>query len=60
MVKRGVRLANIDIVSFASESPGCFFGDTQKLMPETNYELWPFNLCTISTYRTALQKLSYF
>lgn len=60
IVERGVRLANKDVVGFTSESPGYFLDDTWKLIPETNHDLWPFNICTISTYRLALQKMEIF
>ena len=60
IVERGVRLANRDVFGFASESPGCFLDDTWKLIPETNHDLWPFSICTISTYRVALQKMEIF
>ncbi len=59
-VKKGVRIANRDVSSFANPSPAYFLANTWNLLPETNHNLTVCNTYTVLDYRLAIQKMEGF
>lgn len=59
-VRAATRFANRDVRNFAEEDIGRFLDNTWKLLPETNPELRIRGVYSISSYRTALQKMEGF
>jgi len=59
-VRAAVRFANRDVQNFAEEDVGRFLDNTWKLLPETNPDLRVRGVYSITSYRTALQKMEGF
>ncbi|MDY6785908.1 MAG: hypothetical protein SW833_25725 [Cyanobacteriota bacterium] len=59
-VKKAVRVANRDVISFAHESSAHFLDNTWNLLPETNHNLISTSSYTVRQYRVALQKMEGF
>ncbi|MBF2065020.1 MAG: hypothetical protein IGS39_11455 [Calothrix sp. C42_A2020_038] len=59
-VKRGVRVANRDVCSFAHPSAARFLANTWNLLPETNHNLSTSGAYTVADYRLAIQKMENF
>lgn len=59
-VKKGVRVANRDVGSFAYPNPANFLAKTWSLLPETNHNLIAVTSYTISDYRASIQKTEAF
>lgn len=59
-VRAAAKFANRDVQNFAEEDVGRFLDNTWKLLPETNPELRVRGVYSISSYRTALQKMEGF
>ena len=59
-VKKAVRIANRDVISFACESSAHFLANTWNLLPETNHNLTSYGFYTIRDYRVALLKMEGF
>lgn len=59
-VKKSVRVANRDVISFAHPSAGHFLDNTWNLLPETNHNLIASSSYTVRQYRIALQKMEGF
>lgn len=59
-VEWSVIFANKDVQNFAEEDVGRFLDNTWKLLPETNPSLRTSGIYSISSYRTALQKMEGF
>jgi hypothetical protein len=59
-VKKGVRIANRDVASFAHPRPACFLANTWNLLPETNHNLMGGGAYTVSDYRVSIQKAEEF
>jgi len=60
IVKKGIRIANRDVSSFANPNPAYFLANTWNLLPETNHNLTVCNAYTILDYRLAMQKMEGF
>lgn len=58
-VKKGVRVCNRDVGSFAHPSAAHFLANTWNLLPETNHNLIDC-IYTVRDYRVALQKMEGF
>ncbi len=59
-VKKAVRIANRDVISFAYQSSAHFLANTWNLLPETNHNLTCCGFYTVRDYRVALQKMEGF
>lgn len=59
-VKKAVRVANRDVISFAYPNAGDFLDNTWNLLPETNHHLMAPGSYTVRQYRMALQKMEGF
>jgi hypothetical protein len=59
-IKRGVRVANRDVCSFAHPSAARFLANTWNLLPETNHNLSASGAYTVADYRLAIQKMESF
>ncbi|BAZ14214.1 hypothetical protein NIES4071_60540 [Calothrix sp. NIES-4071] len=59
-IKRGVRVANRDVCSFAHPSAARFLANTWNLLPETNHNLSVSGAYTVADYRIAIQKMEGF
>jgi hypothetical protein len=59
-VKKGVRVCNRDVISFAHPSSAHYLANTWNLLPETNHTLSSSGSYTVSDYRRALQKMERF
>ena len=59
-IKKTVRIANRDVISFAEESSADFLANTWNLLPETNHNLTDCGFYTIRDYRIALLKMEGF
>jgi hypothetical protein len=59
-VKKAVRVANRDVISFAHLSSAHFLDNTWNLLPETNHNLITTRSYTVRQYRVALQKMEGF
>lgn len=59
-VKRGVRVANRDVSSFAHPSAARFLANTWNLLPETNHNLSTSGSYSVADYRLAIQKMEGF
>ncbi|MBD2576327.1 hypothetical protein H6G50_01330 [Oscillatoria sp. FACHB-1406] len=59
-VKKAVRVANRDVISFAYPQAGDFLDNTWNLLPETNHHLMAPGSYTVRQYRIALQKMEGF
>jgi hypothetical protein len=59
-VKKSVRIANRDVISFAHPSSAHFLDNTWNLLPETNHNLITSGSYTVRQYRVALQKMEGF
>ncbi len=59
-IKKSVRMANRDVISFAEESSADFLANTWNLLPETNHNLTDCGFYTIREYRVALVKMEGF
>lgn len=59
-VKKAVRIANRDVISFAHESSAHFLANTWNLLPETNHNLTDCGFYTVRDYRVALLKMEGF
>ena len=59
-VKKAVRIANRDVISFAYQSSAHFLANTWNLLPETNHNLTSYGFYTVRDYRVALQKMEGF
>ncbi|MBW4507793.1 MAG: hypothetical protein KME64_14950 [Scytonematopsis contorta HA4267-MV1] len=53
-VKKGVRIANRDVGSFAYPSAACYLANTWNLLPETNHNLMSCGAYTVSDYRASI------
>ncbi|NJK34043.1 MAG: hypothetical protein HC919_03320 [Oscillatoriales cyanobacterium SM2_2_1] len=60
LVRRAVRLANRDVVNFASSSSTFFLDNTWNLIPETNHDLRNANSYTVDGYRRSIQNMEGF
>jgi len=60
IVERAVGFANSDVENFAEADVGKFLDNTWKLLPETNPELRVIGVYTLSSYRSAIMKMSAF
>lgn len=60
VVKKAVRLANRDVVGFATPSSANFLDNTWNLLPETNHNLTNSSSYTVQEYRSSLQKMEGF
>jgi hypothetical protein len=60
LVRRAVRLANRDVVNFASDSSTFFLDNTWNLIPETNHDLRNANSYTVDGYRRSIQNMEGF
>lgn len=59
-VKKSVRIANRDVISFAHKSPAHFLANTWNLLPETNHNLSCCSFYTVREFRIALLKMEGF
>jgi hypothetical protein len=59
-IKKGVRVANRDVCSFAHPSAARFLANTWNLLPETNHNLSASGAYTVADYRLAIQKMEGF
>ncbi|MCU0545289.1 MAG: hypothetical protein MUE44_24470 [Oscillatoriaceae cyanobacterium Prado104] len=59
-VKKSVRIANRDVISFAHQSPAHFLANTWNLLPETNHNLSCCSFYTVREFRFALLKMEGF
>jgi hypothetical protein len=59
-VKKAVRIANRDVISFAHESSAHFLANTWNLLPETNHNITSYGFYTVRDYRVALLKMEGF
>jgi hypothetical protein len=59
-VKKTVRIANRDVISFAHEISADFLANTWNLLPETNHNLTDCGFYTVRDYRVALLKMEGF
>ncbi|MDY7016188.1 MAG: hypothetical protein SVX43_21840, partial [Cyanobacteriota bacterium] len=59
-IKKAVRVANRDVISFAHPSSAHFLDNTWNLLPETNHNLISTSSYTVRQYRVALQKMEGF
>lgn len=59
-VKKAVRIANRDVISFAYQSSAHFLANTWNLLPETNHNLTCCGFYTVRDYRVALLKMEGF
>ena len=59
-IKKAVRIANRDVISFSHESSAHFLANTWNLLPETNHNLTYYGFYTVRDYRVALLKMEGF
>ncbi|NJL68026.1 MAG: hypothetical protein HC786_04175 [Richelia sp. CSU_2_1] len=59
-VKKSVRIANRDVISFANQSSANFLANTWNLLPETNHNLTGCSFYSVRDYRVALLKMEGF
>jgi len=59
-MKKAVRIANRDVISFAYQSSAHFLANTWNLLPETNHNLTCCGFYTVRDYRVALLKMEGF
>ncbi|MFS8118707.1 MAG: hypothetical protein ACMG55_09490, partial [Microcoleus sp.] len=59
-VKKAVRIANRDVISFAHESSAHFLANTWNLLPETNHNITSYGFYSVRDYRVALLKMEGF
>jgi hypothetical protein len=59
-IKKTVRIANRDVISFAEDDSADFLANTWNLLPETNHNLTDCGFYTIRDYRVALVKMKGF
>ncbi|MGL5059326.1 MAG: hypothetical protein ACRC62_05025 [Microcoleus sp.] len=59
-VKKSVRMANRDVISFAHQTSALFLANTWNLLPETNHNLTGCSFYTVRDYRVALLKMEGF
>lgn len=59
-MKKAVRIANRDVISFAYQSSAHFLANTWNLLPETNHNLTSYGFYTVRDYRVALLKMEGF
>ena len=59
-IKKAVRIANRDVISFSHESSANFLANTWNLLPETNHNLTYYGFYTVRDYRVALLKMEGF